>query len=237
MRQQRSVIYFLILLPCICFSQVAKDDFMRINNTYQSSEEVSFKASYQAFSNHTVQTPLSTESGEVKKKGDASYSRIGSIETIVNEHYRVIVDHEDKNISVLGIKKQEGKQEKDTYPVDLEKLLALCTKVEFSKTGTEQGCYTIEIPEMEYKQIKLFYNTTSFFIEKIILYYSEKQNLVDGEGPQDTPRLEISYSDYTTHPDEKQLVFTYDPYLEKQNGKLVAKPAYKSYTVHEQLFN
>lgn len=220
------------------YAQVAKDDFARINKVYAENSRISVKMTYEVFRNRTATTALNSEKGEMKKKEGVSYSRIGPIETITNKEYKLIVDHEDKNISVLGMQEGQKTEGKELYPVDLEKLITLCDKVEFKKISDQQASYTLTIPGTGYDEVKMIYNTSTFLIEKMILYSGEKQNLEDTEGGlKEAPRMEISYSEYKTDPDFKNTPFTYGSFLEKRNGKLVAKPVYQTYTVHEQLFN
>jgi hypothetical protein len=238
MKQNSIIIIFLLLgITCNSLSQVAKEDFARINKIYAEHPRISVKMKYEVFKNRSAVTALSSETGEVKKKEGASYDRIGPIETITNKEYKLIVDHDDKNISILGILQGEKSSDKDLYPVDLEKLIGVCEKVEFKKLNEKQACYTMTIPGTGYEEVKMIYNTTSFLIEKLILYSNEKQNLENNDGgAKETPRMEITYSDYQTEPDLKNTPFTYGAFLEKKEGKLVAKPAYQTYTVHEQLF-
>lgn len=220
------------------FSQVAKNDFASINKAYADQEQLSVKVTYQVFRNKTTPVAFSTEKGEVKQKGILRYTRTGDIETVETETYRLIVDHEDKNISLLDIISRENKNEemKTVSPVELDELIAMCSKVEFKKLNSTQNCYTLIIPDEQYQEVKLIYNAKNFFIEKLILYYSEKQNLEGkDDGLMEAPRVEITYSDFNTHPDFDQTPFSYNSFLEKRNGKLLAKAAYKAYTVNDQL--
>jgi hypothetical protein len=236
MKKSCSVILLILLFSGNYFAQVAKDDFMRINSAYVEHPRLSIKIKYEVYKNKDSKLPFSTETGEVKCKDKVRYSRVGNIENIEKENYRLIVDHEDKNISLLGI--TGSNQASALLPIDLEKLLGLCSKVEFQPLQNNQNCYRMLLPGEEYGEIKLIYNAKTFFIEKLILQYAKKENLEGTDaGPKEAPRMEISYMNYSTDPEFGNTPFNYDAFLEKKNGKLVARNAYKTYTVNEQLFN
>lgn len=242
-RSIRSIVLILSLLAGKSFSQVAKDDFEKISKAYAASPHLSMKMKYEVYKNKTTTVVLSTETGILKRKDKIQYSRIGKIETVENDRYHMIVDHEDKNISLLGIRVVEGNrnQQKEETAISLfemEKMLALCSKVEFKKWNAVQNAYTLVLPDNEYDEVQVIFNARTFFIEKLILFYAEKQNLEEiKNGLKESPRMEISYSDIDTNPDFENTPFSYDAFLEKQNGKLVAKAAYKDYEIHDQLFN
>lgn len=239
--------YYIIMVVMVftgsLFSQVAKEDFANINKAYTEHPRLSLKMKYEIFKNRTTAVTTSTETGILKQKDDARYTRIGKIESVENEQYKMIVDHEDKNISLLGklpAPEQAVKSGDATgvSPVDLEKILQICKKVEFKKLNETQNSYTLILPGEEYEEIRLIYNSKTFFIEKLVMCYAEKQNLDDNdEGLKEAPRMEISYSEYNTKPDFGKTAFTYEAFLEKRNGKLVARPAYKTYEIHDQSIN
>jgi hypothetical protein len=234
--------YILLIFSCFTielFSQVAKDDFASINKAYAAQKQLSMKVKYEVYKNKTTTTVFSTETGEIKQNGTAKYTRTGNIETVETETYRLLIDHEDKNISLLGISNDETEmnKNKEISPVDLEKIISICSKVEFKKINDTQNSYTLVMPGEEYEAVQIIYNVKTFFIEKMILQYAEKQNLDEKqEGKKETPRMEITYSDFNTNPDYKKTPFNYDAFIEKRNGKLVAKTAYKEYTVNDQSF-
>jgi hypothetical protein len=232
--------YILVLIALFSkkgFSQVAKDDFARINKTYADNMQLSMKIRYDVYKNKSTATPLQAETGEIKRNEAAKYTRIGNIETIENENYKLIVDNEDKNISVLGgtIEEKKPGGNDGTYLVNLENLLSICSKLEFQKISEAQNCYSIVIPAEEYSEIKVFYNSKTFFIEKMIFYYNEIQNLEGQEKSiKEAPRMEISYYDVKLKPDFGSTPFTYDNFLEKRKGQFVGKGSYKEYRINEQ---
>jgi hypothetical protein len=235
--------YTIIVLMVVagnCVSQVAKEDFAKINKVYSDNHQLSMKMKYEVYKNKNSATALQTETGEVVQAESGKYTRIGKIETIETDQYRLIVDHEEKNMSMLGISNEEQPVAKPdaSYMVNLEQLLGICSKVEFKKINDSQNNYTMVIPDEEYEEISISFNSTTFFIEKMTLYYKEKQNLEEKEnGLKEAPRMEISYYDVNTKPNLKNAVFTYSRFLEKRNGKWIGKAPYQDYKINELSFN
>ena len=224
----------LLLIAANGQSQIAKEDFAAINKAYVTNSHLSMKVKYELYKNKTVNEVFQVETGEIKRNGNNKNTRIGNMETIENEKYRLIVDHEDKNISLLGIITLPGVavQKEDLYLVNLEKMLAVCSKVEFKEENNDQNSYRLQLPMEEYDEIKITYNKKTFFIEKMILYYQEAQNLEERGGLKEPPRMEISYYDFNMDPRFTEADFTYHRFLEKRNGKLMGTTAYKTYTVN-----
>lgn len=233
--------FFLIiavgLFTSHSMAQVAKDDFAKINSTYAGAKKLSMKIKYEVFKNKNSNTAFQTETGELKKNENSKYTRIGKIETIETETYKLIVDHEDKNMSLLGAENQDKAGDEALYMVNLQQMLSLCSKVTFKKISEDQNQYTLVIPNEEYKEIQLIYNSKTFFIEKMILYYAQEQNLEEKEGGlKESPRMEISYSEFNTQPNFDDALFTSERFLEKQKGKWFGKAPYQSYKVNDQTF-
>lgn len=233
-----SLFLFPLLFIQTAFAQVAKDDIAAINKAYIKNKMLAMKTRYEVFKNRDTDVAFQEETGEIKKYGNLMYSRIGDIETIQNTSYYLIADHEDKNISLLGQKIQQNQfpEPGPDFTGKLEKLLSLCSKVEFKKENKTQNSYLLSMPYSEYNEMKIFYNKETFVIEKLILYFREAENL-EGEkdGIKEIPRVEITYTDINLSPDFKESDFTYDKFLEKVNGKFYCKNPYKKYTLTDHL--
>jgi hypothetical protein len=223
-----------IVVRNICIAQVAKDDFAKINQAYVTNSKMTMKTSYELFQNKETKNVFQKEIGEIKRDGNLQYTKLGDIETIRSKEYNVIVDHEDKNISVLGLSADPNSLDEKTYMIDLEKALKSCAKVEFNKENNNQNSYDLELPASEYSEIKIIFNSKTFLLEKMVLYYSELQNLEDKQdGLKERPRLEITYSDIDLRPRFSGSEFTYNKFIEKNGGKLNCKSPFKDYILYD----
>jgi hypothetical protein len=233
--------YFTLLLIAVytgkSISQVVKQDFSAINKAYTDLPQFSMKVKYEMYKNKSIKTVFQTELGEVKQKEHCNYSRVGKVETLSNETYKLIVDHEDKSISLLPVVSEDNSTITEAmYMGNLEQMLSLCERTEFKKETATQNSYTLIIPNDQYTAVQLFYNSKTFFVEKMILFYKQEMNLEEKEGGlKESPRMEITYYDMNVKPTFGKDTFTYDKFLEKRNGKFLATAAYKGYDITEQL--
>ena len=233
-------IFGAILFPFfinIGFAQVSKEDFAKINKVYISHPQLYFKAKYDLYKNQNIKETFESEMGETKRNGNLLYTKIGKIESIHSEKYNVIVDNEDKTISLLAHDPDENGFDEKLYMINLEKTLKLCTKVEFAKEIGSQNSYLLTLPYSEYSQVKITYNKKTFFIEKITLYYKKEQvlNEQDKNEKKEQPRVEITYYDFDETPHFNETDFSYDKFLEKANGKFRCKSTYSGYTLKNLL--
>ena len=165
----------------IVFGQ--KEDFIKINEAYKNAPNLSAKIQYQLFANYTTNYITQKEDGEIKKQGDMLYSKIGKIESIKSASYLLVVDEEEKILQLTAVDKKEkkGKKEEALFS-NPEEYLKLCDKVEFKKVNELQDSYTLSDCSLsDYQKITIIYNKQTHFIEKMILYYSEGQSIIEGD--------------------------------------------------------
>lgn len=232
----------MLCMGCVWSSvaQNAKDDFLKINQAYQKHTVLHMKMKYEVYKNEQSITPLQTELGEVKLNGSSKYTKISNIETLENNDYTMIVDGNDRHISLLKkkIEKNSPAINTDLMKMNLEKLLEQCEKVEYKKEAGNKSSYLLLMPAGEYSRVKIIFNSSTFLIEKMVLYYSQKENLEALEGAEkEAPRLEITYYEVNTRPAFTSKEFAVENYLQKESGKWKGKGMYAGYTVYDSMNN
>lgn len=240
----KQLILFLLILTLgkISMAQTAKDDFAKINDTYAGFKQLSIKIKYELFQNKQTKAPYQTLFGEFKKDGSKTYSVIGPVESVDNEDYLVIVDNEDKSISLLGKSKGSEKIKEDSknelYLVNMQKLLSMCTKISFKQENEQHSSYMLELDDVQYEKIKITFNRKTFLIEKMVFFYNETENL-DGkeDGKKEAPRMEVSYYELNQKPLLSAAVFTYNKFLEKSSNDFKCKEPYKGYEINNHLLS
>lgn len=228
-------IFFVGLIICVqCIAQNAKEDFLKINKAYLN-RSLSMKVHYEVFKKWEDNVPLEKEEGEIKTNGIYKYTKTGNIETVQNKDYYVIVDHEDKQISLLGTMGQEPKPDERLIMINLDSAIQSCTQVEFHKENKQQNSYTLVFPISEYQKVKIIFNKNTFLIEKMILHYREAEEYDDDS--KFPPRLEITYYDIDTNPTFAEDTFTSNRFLKKENKKYYCRDEYKGYKLTNLSFN
>ena len=241
MKLIRRILFVLLFVLKLTegFSQNAKEDFEKINAAFDV-ERLSMRISYDLYKNKDTKIVFQKESGELKQSRTFKWMKVGQVETIETDTYSLIIDHKGKAISMLGKRlNQKEDKNKNPFKINLDSILKMCEKVEFKKLNDQQNSYDLVFPLSEYSKIKVVYNSKTFFMEKMILYYNDAQDLEEKKGsPEEAPRLEIVCSDINLDPIFTSNEYTYDTYLEKTaDGKWVCKPAYKGYAVSVHLLD
>lgn len=227
-------------------SQKVEEDLKNINLAYKNNLKLTMEIEYKVFKNHFADTPLQTEKGKVVKDGNLLFYNIGSFENIKTNDYTMYIDHEDKIISIFPRSQINAENlsfsRNDILSIDFIGILKLCKKVNYFPVGNASGSYELELSEgAEYSKFILTFNKNSFFIEKMTMFFAQAQNLdemvVDRGQTKEKPRLEIVYSKISTKPSINKDLFSYEKYLEKRNGSLYSKVAYRDYEVINNLEN
>ena len=171
-----------------------RGDLEKINAHYNQIKRMSMRMEYRVYTNWNSTVPVQTENGELKKKDQATYTKIGKIESLNTLNYNVIVDHEIKSIAIMPvIRSHASGGNAEAVTPDFSKVLDLCKAIELDDINDNQKRYTLIMPEgaFEYGKLEITYNSKSYFIDKLVMYYREAQNLEgDNEGVKETPRIE-----------------------------------------------
>jgi len=209
-------------------AQQASTDLKKVNASYESAAVVSQKVSYKSYANYADKTPYETLTGEIIRSKGNVYNKIGPVEIITTSTYTFSIDHEEKTMVLLP--KSSAGSAMPTE-VDYEALLAICSEVKYASLSSSSASYTMVFPSEEYEKVTVTFNTKSFYIQKLDLYYKTMETYAENEKTVTTkPKLEIVYSELKSRSDLTDSFFTYDTFLLKQStNKYICKEPYTSY--------
>lgn len=220
----------------LAFGQNASNDFYRINKAYQAHDYLHVHMKINAYSSWTDKSAYEQKSCEVKKSKAQRNTNLGEMVMIVNNKYSVTVDQQAKKILLLPASISEFKLSDNELMIPKldSMLLSICKKVEFTKESDGLYTYEFTMETGDYERMKLTFSPKTFLIQRMVFFYKKEQQF-EGSGPTKKPRLEIIYqkTEFPKYIDEEE--FTYNQYIIKQNGKLVCRPAYKSFQLINQL--
>ena len=220
-------------------NKILSDDLVKINSHYDNIAVMAMQMDYHVYSSWSSLVPIQTENGELKKKGTSTYTKIGAIESLNTLYYNVIVDNEIKSIAIMPVLRSgESAGNIGSVTPDLSKILDKCKSVELDEIGSEQKKYTLTMPEggFEYSKLEITYNSKSYLIDMLVMFYRVAQNLEgDDDGIKETPRIEITYHNYKTKLDFTPATFTYERFLNKKGNEYFCKKQYSSYELINQM--
>ena len=213
-------------------AQEFKADLKRINQAYKNAPTLAMNVDYIVFESWENDVQIQHEKGKIKKSGASVYSKIGPLESVQNEWYSLVVDHDDKTIAIFRKYGDENEVDPNQVFNGLDRVLDDCTPVSFKKTGKKQGVYSFGFPEQmsQYGKAEITFSLENYFFERMVLYYAEEQDLDDDKKNESAPRLEISYSDISTHPSAENW-FDYSKYLVLKNKQFSCRSMYSDYQI------
>ncbi|MDP1725786.1 MAG: hypothetical protein Q8M15_03310 [Bacteroidota bacterium] len=185
-------------------------------------KNIAYDLTYKLYADANSQTVLSTLNGLLIQRNGDKYSQLGEIESLKTSKYFISIDREEK-MMMLSDNNGGGNQGFDLE--QLKKYLDLCKEYNITKTSANQSKLRLELKAGEINQLDVFYNTTSYSVEKICMFYnkainSEYTNNTDASNQ----RLEILFKEkeYAMSEDSR---LTLANYCTIKNG--VWKPSIK----------
>ena len=114
----KGFLYILLFANCYLFSQDLKIDAEKINQFYSKHPNMSAEIDYNMYENYTSEIVYSKTTASVKKCNGYTYLKLEDMETIKCDDYTLLVDNENKNISLLP-KKTDIKSDTKNFELDL----------------------------------------------------------------------------------------------------------------------
>jgi hypothetical protein len=230
----KTLVLTLVLPFCITTALFCQDNIegiKLINYAYANNERLSMDISYKLFDSWDAKQPASVEKGALKRSGKLSYTKIGPVEMIRNLDYNLIVDHEDKAITILAIFEELPDVGYSSILTGIEKTARHCSAIKHADVDKNRAHYELLLPDgiSEYKKIVLEYHKSTHLLSGIFLFYAKPQKITEEQALEQQPRLEIVYSNINTYPVFEPTDFTYQPYLKKSGNTFVCTDKYRAY--------
>lgn len=221
------LIYFFGLLLIIrttsadTWAQDAKSDFPKMHQAYNGLTDISIQVTYQVYSDQNSKTPLQTQDGVVRRKGDMLYTKIGGSESIQTKDFIFYANHFEKTIMID--KNRNGDPTHHPFMENSETILSLSKSIEYKKVNAQVALYFITFSSSEYESMEVEFNAHTFIISKVVFVYKMK----NPEGGH--PKLEIKYHHYNLKAKNDKNIFDYKNFLVEKNQTLVCHDKFKDY--------
>jgi len=201
-------------------------DMKHINAVYEQIKEIDLKISYLLYPSHTSTRPIVQDQFELKQKGSLQLSRRGEIESLINDQYLIMVDHEDKSISVQASIKAESPFL--SYPIPIDSMLDLYDSIHYKVQGAGLSTYSLYISDFMYEKVELFFYPHKHLIQKVVFYGAEKEEF-GIDSPPGKPRYEIIYTKSILTPQFSSKTFSSTQFIEEREGKVYCASRFKQY--------
>lgn len=168
----------------------------KINRAYATPANLQMGITYNLYADWTPSQQVDNLTGTVKHKGSNLLMEYSGYELLENDVVTISVDHDDKVITVSN--RVSGQSSgMDWVSQDISSYLKLASKIEsLTGSGDIKGL-RFSFAAGDQSRVDLYYNISSFFLDKIVIYYSENHYLADPE-TMPRPRMEILFAGHNT---------------------------------------
>ncbi|HYG16983.1 MAG TPA: hypothetical protein VEC12_14595 [Bacteroidia bacterium] len=194
---KKFILSIVVLLMGVCCTQAQdiKVSFTKLNDHFSSLNKVSYSISYAYYQKTSDKKPLETSTGQFKRLNNNFYSKIGDVELIINEKYKVVIDNDTKHVVV---EERQQANASEMFMVNLDSALALCSKISSKATATQETfSLFFDSARYDYTQVDVVINKNTSFIDKLVIYMVATDYETNAVS---YPKLEISLFNYTTSP-------------------------------------
>jgi len=232
---KKGILFFAALLVygISVYAQQAGADFKKISAFYKVHSNFSQKMEYKTYKNYTDKTPFDVAPGELIKKGDLLYYRVGNNEQIRNLNYTLAVNHDAKTIVLLP-RKVYGSS--DFSSINYDTLLTFCKSVIYRSLPEGKASYTLEFNSGEYEKVTLHFDTKSYQIITVE-YLLASRTIADETGKYASykSKMVVQYRDFRSEVALTDDYFTYKRFLIKQHAnRFVCTEAFRTYSFVNQ---
>jgi len=225
---QKKRTYGLILILLISSSmtvlaQSAREDFAKIGSAYKNLKSVSIDINYALYANHKTARAQEEKIGTTVISKNLYYNKFEEVEILRDKSLAVVADP-IKKLLILQPAKMRKKDK--VLPVDIDSELKSYKSVDYKKLGDHSAQYTMTLKKGKMERLVLEFNTTSYLIENIVIFY--KSPIPESGQDKTPPRVEIKYG-YHPISDKEVKEFSVKKYFTVSRGKYKPKGSYKTY--------
>jgi hypothetical protein len=154
---------------------------------------------------------------------DYHYYKLGDLEIINSSKLNLVADHEEKTLLLLPPDKKYHRGPKEP---DLDTMLKKYSSISYTKVNDDQGMYELGFAEGAYKSLKVYFNTKTFMIEKLVSYFAgPMQEKGFDKAP---PRMEITYKKLTGAAANREA-FSLSKFVLQVKGKYKPAQSFRGY--------
>lgn len=203
--------------------------FNKVKAVY-SKDAYTFNVSYALYPNDEASSPEDTYGGKVIKKSSRSYySKINHTEFVQIGETHIKVNHDEKALLYL--------QESAQHRQDLTDIASFLNVFESSSLEVSNGIYVCElrthnITQMPYSKIIVHVNSTTYEIERQILYLfnTRAKSTTSTTKEGSSPRLEITFTPLKAY-HISDNTFSVSKYIDASSTRLRPSKALSGYQI------
>ncbi len=226
------IIVFVSLFRLSAHSQNVKEDFVKINEAYLNAPQLSFDTRFALYDKIADGNPIIQEMGVVRIQNHIRYCKMGGIETIQTDSFQLVVNHQEKKMSIMPIKKEKNFAATSSLSAMdkefMDMMLKSSSSVVFKKVDGNTNSYILQLDGEYFNQFKVFYNKKTFLLEKLVFLNTTTQT--NEEAERIPARMEIDIYPKKVEQNTNHFI-DISTYIVKKKSKFYASDKYKNYTI------
>jgi hypothetical protein len=208
----------------------AAADLRLVNQAYNNAKLLRMEIGYNLFADYSSTVPVQQEKGLFLRQERNTYSNLLGTVTLNNSRVSLTLDSAGQAIIVSD---PLPKSRNNPQPVNLDSLLQQCSAIDFHADAGKKyyKLHFDKAPFMEYAAVEIYINSSSNFIEKLVLYFRESVDLNEEDDvvKKSRPRLEIAYSNISTTPVFSAQQFSESQFISGAGKRMSCTPAYSAF--------
>lgn len=219
----------MVLLGIGCFlsgfAQDVKVDIQKINEAYSGHKSFRADLVYSLYASHADEVPHQTLKGVVQNQGSHQYSRMSDMETMINDQYALIINHERQTIS---LQPKFDRSSQIMQPVALDSLTKICKDIQYQVLAGQHVAYDFYFDAYSYERIRVVFDPENYVIQKFVFYQKDPVELAPGQTPQ-AIRMEIAFKNIQINRSYPSNTFSEKKYVRKVGENFQPATTYASY--------
>lgn len=218
----------LLLLVFFSFTglgQVGAQDFkealLKMRDKLENSKNIHLIMEIKAYVNAEASEPFFTQRAEVKKQENKVHYRLGEMETIINEHYVIWVDHANKRIAGQVKPESQTSDVLEEVMINPDSILGQGEAIELIGSSNGTNHYRVTNNKSLIRQTDIFM-TNQGMLKKMIYTYNKA---INGEGGL----VHIDFKKMDTSAHFELGAFDERKFMTKSQNGFKAASTYKNY--------
>lgn len=207
-------------------AQDFKQDILRLQKTYRSGK-IAFSFEYRYFRNG-LSSPFKVESGFTKMNKNKYRYKMGELEFISDGSLFVCIDRRSNSISLEWLKYANPF---GTSPILSESFISDYKNAKVIKNEPTVRTYSMDTKGKFFSRVELSFNPKTNTLISLAYFRNDDalNDMEDIDPEEKTDRVDIVFSQFTSHPVFTDELFSLTPFLQKTKTGYILQPAYRDF--------
>jgi hypothetical protein len=219
---------------CICYAltygvlvygQNFKDDMQVVQTELSNVKSFHTEMKISVYQNYQSNQPMLVKQSVIDKKGDSYHYKIDNMEYIKNEHSAILIDNNDKSITLNKTKVDHFIMKQfDVLSLNMDSVLKSVDSVAFISNKNGVSLYRLYTAKNLIIKTDIWIDVNQKSIKKMVYYYDTKKT------PSNN-KVILEFENTILNPELNAANFDEKKYIKRYKNKYVLKKEFKNYSL------